>query len=272
MSSATTPQRMKPQRLLHLVARRGNSAEFPENTLPALQSAIDLGARFVELDVQLSADGVPMVIHDQDLVRTSGLTGSVLDMAAATLEQIDVHEPQRLGKRFLGTCIPRLTAALTAIEERREVTVFIGIGRASLVRFGHDRVVGTVLQSVRPFKSRCVIVSFDFPAVHRARASGGCQIGWKLSAFDNHTRLKYEALKPDFLFCDRELIPPNESLWRGPWRWVVHDVGEIESALALGDRGADFIGTCQVRAMSLAMRAHTISNSTMTMPAVATIW
>lgn len=263
---------MKPQRLLHLVARRGNAAEFPENTLPALQSAIDLGARFVELDVQLSADGVPMVVHDQDLVRTSGLTGSVLDMAANTLEHIDVHEPHRLGKQFLGTCVPRLTDALTAIEQRREVTVFIGIGRASLVRFGHDRVVGTVVQSVRPFKSQCVIVSFDFPAIHRARASGGCQIGWKLSTFDDHTRLKYEALKPEFLFCDRGLLPASAALWRGPWRWVVHDVGEIDSALALGDRGADFIGTSEVRAMSLAMRAHANSNATLTIPAVETVW
>lgn len=263
---------MKPQRLLHLVARRGNAAEFPENTLPALKSAIELGARFVELDVQLSADGVPMVIHDQDLVRTSGMSGSVLDMAAATLEQIDVHEPQRFGKRFLGTCIPKLTDALTTLEQRREVTVFIGIGRASLVHFGHDRVVHTLVQSVRPFKSRCVIVSFDFPAIHKARMNGGSQIGWKLAAYDNHTRLKYEALKPEFLFCDREVLPPTVSFWRGPWRWVVHEVGEIESALALGNRGADFIGTSQVRAMSLEMRAHTISNATMTIPAVATVW
>jgi hypothetical protein len=93
-----------------------------------------------------------------------------------------------------------------------------------------------------------------------------------LSAFDNHTRFKYEALKPDFLLCDRELIPPGATLWRGPWRWMIHDVGDIESAVTLGDLGADFIGTTRVRAMSAAMRAHTVSNSTMTIPAVATAW
>lgn len=265
---------MKPQRLLHLVARRGNSAEFPENTLPALRSAIDLGARFVELDVQLAADDVPMVIHDQDLVRTAGLTGTVLDMASATLEQLDVHEPYRFGKKFMGTCIPKLTDALTMIEQRREITVFISIGRASLARFGHDRVVGQVLQTTRRFKSRCVIVSFDYPALHRARAATGCPIGWKLASFDNHTRLKYEALKPEFLFCDHELLPLGARLWRGPWRWVIHDVDEIEHAIALGDRGADFIGTPEVRSMSVAMRAHTIatSNPTVSIPAVATVW
>jgi glycerophosphoryl diester phosphodiesterase len=263
---------MKPERLLHLVARRGNAAEYPENTLLALKSAIDLGARFVELDVQLSADGVPMVIHDQDLVRTAGLTGLVSDMASGTLEQIDVHEPQRFGRKFLGTCMAKLTDALTIIEQRREITVFVGIGRASLARFGHDRVVGQVVHTVRPFKSRCVIVSFDFPALHRARVSSGCQIGWKLSAFDNHTRLKYEALKPDFLICDREVLSPEATLWRGPWRWMIHDVGDIDGAVEWGDRGADFIGTTRVRALSVAMRAHTVSNAALAIPSVATVW
>ena len=45
-------------RFVHLVAHRGNARDFPENTLPALQSAIDLGVRFLEFDIQLSAGTV----------------------------------------------------------------------------------------------------------------------------------------------------------------------------------------------------------------------
>ena len=70
---------MKPARIVHLVAHRGNAREYPENTLPALQSALDLGARFLEIDVHMSADGVPVVIHDADLVRTTGVEGFVYD-------------------------------------------------------------------------------------------------------------------------------------------------------------------------------------------------
>ena len=55
---------VKAMRLLHLVGYRGNSAEFPDNTLPALRSAIALGARFIQFDVHLSADGVPMVCDE----------------------------------------------------------------------------------------------------------------------------------------------------------------------------------------------------------------
>jgi len=49
---------MRPARFLHLVARGGDASGHPENTLPAFQSALDLGVRFVEVDVQLSANGV----------------------------------------------------------------------------------------------------------------------------------------------------------------------------------------------------------------------
>lgn len=250
---------MKPQRLLHLVARRGNAAEYPENTLLALQSAVDLGARFIEIDVQLAADGVPMVIHDSHLLRTAGTEGAVLEMASTTLARIDVREPARFGDRFRGVFIPRLADALTLIERRPEVTVFIGIGRASIAAFGQDQVITQILHTVRPFRSRCVVASFDLPAVHRARSGAGCQIAWKLSTFDHHNRLKYEALRPDFLICDRLLMPHGSTLWRGPWRWIVHEANTLEMALSLADRGADFVGTTHVHAMSAAMHAHAVA-------------
>jgi glycerophosphoryl diester phosphodiesterase len=247
---------MRPQRLLHLVARGGNAAEFPENTLPALRSAIELGARFIELDVQLSADGIPMVIRDHDLARVASIAASVFDLKAAELMYVEAHEPRRFRDRFRGTCIPKLTDALRMFEQRPEVTVFIVLGRASISHFGRDQAVSQVLQTFRTFRSRCVMVSTDLSAVFRAREMGDCQIGWTISAYDNHTRIKYEALQPQFLFCHRSLLPQSADLWRGPWRWVINEVSSLETALTLARRGADFIATADVRPMGEAMRAH----------------
>ena len=53
---------MNHDRLIHLVAHRGDARDFPENTLPAFASALELGLRFLELDVHLSADGVPVEV------------------------------------------------------------------------------------------------------------------------------------------------------------------------------------------------------------------
>jgi glycerophosphoryl diester phosphodiesterase len=248
---------MKPARIVHLVAHRGNAREFPENTLPALRSALDLGARFLEIDVHLSSDGVPVVIHDAELARTTGVTGQVFDRPVAEIVNIEAAERQRFGAQYAGTCIPTLADAAQLLEERPEVTLFVEVKRASLARFGHDQVVPQVLEAVRPWRSQVVIISFDLPAVFRARQIGGFRIGWVLPQYDSHTRLKCEALQPDFLFCDQEKVGIGEPLWRGTWRWVIYEVTAIEDALSLAARGADFVETMAVRELGVAMRART---------------
>lgn len=236
-------------RFVHLVAHRGNARDFPENTLPALQSAIDLGVRFLEFDIQLSADGVPVVLHDVELARTAGVPGSVFEMTAADLAALDVGEKERFGDRYRGVRVPMLKDVVALLAERREITVFAEIKRASLRRCGPEVVVPRVLEILKPLRSRCVIISFDLPAIHMARQLGGFPIGWCLTDYDAHSRLKFEALKPEFLFGDHEKLPREGRLWRGPWRWAIYEVDRIELALELAERGADFIETMAVAPM-----------------------
>jgi glycerophosphoryl diester phosphodiesterase len=237
-----------------LVAHRGNAAEFPENTLPAFTSALVLGVRFLELDVQLSRDGVPVVIHDHLLVRTTGLPGSVFDHDANELATIEAAETQRFGTRFIGTRLSLLRDVLQLLTGRPEITLFIEIKRASLAQFGHDHVVSQVLEVIKPWRTQCVVISFDLAAIHRARRLGDAPIGWVLDAADDHSRLKYQALQPQFLFCDHRKLPPAGKLWPGPWRWVIYEVDSLPLALDLAERGADYVETMAIRAMSNALR------------------
>jgi glycerophosphoryl diester phosphodiesterase len=247
---------MNHSRFLHLVAHRGNADEFPENTLPAIASALELGVRFIAVDVQVSGNGIPMAMRDCDLTALAGIAGDATQMTAAELAQIDASEPQRFGDRFKGTCIPRLIDVLGLLGRRPEATAFIIMGRASLIRIGHDQVVAQVLETLKPYRSRCILVSPDLPAIYRARQMAGVPIGWIIGTYDQHTRLKCEALQPEYLFCDRMLLPVSGNLWRGPWRWVIQDVPTLEHALKLAERGAHFIATSSVRAVSEAMRAY----------------
>jgi len=248
----------QPPRLIHLVAHRGNARDFPENTVPALMSAVELGVRFLELDIQLSIDGVPMVIHDHELKRTAGVAGSVHDMTAAELTQVSVGERARFGDRYVDVKMPTLADTLRILEARPQLTLFVEIKRASLNRFGHDQVVHRVCEVLRPFRSQCVVISFDLPAVHLARQMGSLKIGWVLPQYDEHARLKFEAVKPDFLFCDHEKLPAgNGRLWRGPWRWALYEVETPELAVALAERGAHFVETMAVSPMIEAFKALT---------------
>jgi glycerophosphoryl diester phosphodiesterase len=76
-----------------IIAHRGNAAEFPENTLEALQSAVDLGVRHVELDVQLSSDRIPLLLHDADFRRMSGRSDSVFDLVWSRVRRDKAREP-----------------------------------------------------------------------------------------------------------------------------------------------------------------------------------
>jgi len=245
-----------PSRIIHLVAHRGNAFDCPENTLPALQSALELGARFLEIDVQLAADCVPVVIHDPDLVRTANRRVVVTETDSSVLLAAEVAERNRFGERYAGTTLPSLADVVALITGRPEVTLFVEIKAESLVEFGHDQTVARVVEVLRPVRTQCVVISFDLPAVHRARLLGGLRIGWVLPAYDDHNRLKYEALQPEFLFCSHQRLPAAGPLWRGPWHWAIYEIRTLEHAVALAERGADYIETMAVRAMSEAMRVH----------------
>ena len=72
-------------RPFHVIAHRGVSAEAPENTLPAFERALEIGVVEVELDAQLSRDGVPVLFHDGTLDAKTPLRGRVRDHAAEDL-------------------------------------------------------------------------------------------------------------------------------------------------------------------------------------------
>ena len=244
--------RMKAFRLLHMVARRGNSRDFPENTLASLRSALALGARFVEFDVHVSSDGVPVVARDRQFAKIARFE----ELSAAQLAALPVGQPERFGARFDDSRIATLASTLSLLEGRPEITALIVIGDASVRRLGREHVISQVIRILTPVRSRCVLVSADLATIHTARNMTGYPIGWVLPAYDNHTRLKYEALQPDYLFCDRAHLPANGLLWRGPWRWVVYEIDTLEAVLDLAARGAHFVATRDVRALSEAMRTH----------------
>lgn len=75
-----------------MVGHRGASGDFPENTLLSFRRALENGADGLEMDVRLSADGVPVVIHDETVDRTTDGSGPVSDLDADQLERLDAGQ------------------------------------------------------------------------------------------------------------------------------------------------------------------------------------
>ncbi|MBK9973107.1 MAG: glycerophosphodiester phosphodiesterase [Acidimicrobiaceae bacterium] len=86
-------------------AHRGGASDVPENTMPAFQYAIDAGYRYVETDVQVTADGILVAFHDDDLSRTCGRPGRISDLPWSEVKTalVDGTAPIPLLEDLLGT-------------------------------------------------------------------------------------------------------------------------------------------------------------------------
>ncbi len=97
---------------MRIIAHRGASAEAPENTLEALALAGRQGADGVEVDVRLSKDGVPVIIHDETLDRTAGIPEPVRSFKQSDLARMDVGAWK--GDAWRNSFIPALDQFLDA--------------------------------------------------------------------------------------------------------------------------------------------------------------
>jgi glycerophosphoryl diester phosphodiesterase len=99
-----------------IVAHRGASSTRPENTLSSFEEAIALGAQIVELDVRLSSDGVPIVMHDPVVDRATDGNGFVHELAAAELVTLHVGPD---------ATVPTFAGVLEAVSSRAALAVEI---------------------------------------------------------------------------------------------------------------------------------------------------
>ncbi len=105
-----------PLKLPPIIGHRGCAAYAPENTLVSLHSAADIGVEWVELDVKLTKDQVPILFHDDALERITGHSGNVADMRYAEIKDLDAG--LWFGESFIGESIPTLEEAVDVLIER----------------------------------------------------------------------------------------------------------------------------------------------------------
>jgi glycerophosphoryl diester phosphodiesterase len=147
-----------------VIAHRGASGTCPENTLPAFRRAVELGVPMVELDVQLTRDGHPVVIHDSTLERTTSGYGAVRRRTLAEIAALDAG--RWFAPAFAGTRVPTLGDVLATIPIRINV---------ELKAIGGDGLEHRALQAVEEAGAlgRVVFSSFDPSTLERLRALSG---------------------------------------------------------------------------------------------------
>ena len=161
---------------LHRVAHRGYSAIAPENTLPALAAGVLAGATFIEFDVRTTADGVPVVIHDRSVDRTTDGEGFIAELTSDEVAALDAGS--WFSAAYAGIKVPLLSEVLELLQPHAVLSTEAGFppeGEASRVELLLEIKPPATLEQVKNIVGqvaeaglleRTVVQSFD-PAIIR---------------------------------------------------------------------------------------------------------
>ncbi|WP_409377624.1 glycerophosphodiester phosphodiesterase [Gracilimonas aurantiaca] len=143
-----------------IIGHRGASAYAPENTMSAFRMAAEMGAEMIELDIVLSKDGVPVVIHDETLDRTTNAKGLVSDYTLEELKMLDAGS--WFSDEFKGEAIPTLEEVLEWAKGR--VSVNIEVKTEAVTDEAEGGIESKALALVDKFGMRehVIFSSFDY--------------------------------------------------------------------------------------------------------------
>ncbi|GGH80013.1 glycerophosphoryl diester phosphodiesterase [Pullulanibacillus pueri] len=207
------------------VAHRGYPVKYPENTLSSYQAAVDLGFEILELDAHLTKDGVPVLMHDPKLDRTTNGTGQIKDYTLKELKQLQVGEYET---------IPTLEEALQAMKGKIKVNVEIK-QKGNL----YPGIESIVLETIKKadMMDQVYASSFDHYAMMRLRKlSPDIDISLILSGATppslplmKEIRAKYIAFGVGYI--TDEVVEDCERHEVTPVAWTVNSEAQIRSML-----------------------------------------
>jgi glycerophosphoryl diester phosphodiesterase len=219
-----------------ITAHRGSSKAAPENTLAAIERAIEDGADYAEIDVQETADGVVVVIHDTDLKRITGLGEKIWDVTYDEIRELDFGS--WFSPEFAGERIPTLVEAIELADQRIGLNIEIKLN-------GHERnLVESVVRIVEEsdFESQCIVTSLSRRALDEVeRLNPRLKRGY----IAYQTMGSIERIDTDYLVLNAKLATPLAVM-------AAHDAGKeilvwtVNDAVRMSfmiDRGVDGILT-----------------------------
>ncbi len=219
-------------------AHRGAARTHPENTLASFRAALAARADSVEFDVHLSADGVPVVIHDDAVDRTTDGTGSVASLTLAELRSLDAGSWK--GARFAGERIPTLDEVLDLLVAADRINIELKTPSADLV----DLVVAGI--EGRRLHHRVMVSSFhlDLLAASKRRLPGVWThlfLDEPLPAgfWEGEGRL-VNSLGLPFEHVTKAVVDELRSRGRATWAWTVDDP---DIAVRLAESGVAAVTT-----------------------------
>ncbi len=240
------------------IGHRGSSAECPENTIASFRRATEQGAQMVECDLQLTADGHVVVIHDWTVDRTTDGEGTVRDMGLADLQKLDAGSWK--DPRFAGEGIPTLEETLDAVLPSGRLNLELKC-RGSDEDARRLALSAVAAVSQHDAFDRVIFSSFDVASLEALRdVSSEARLGvlWVFAPFDDAfalaERLGAGALHPRAEAVDVSVVEEARERGLAVNVWTVNEPAAILDQIRAGADGviSDYPGRLlEVRARLL---------------------
>jgi glycerophosphoryl diester phosphodiesterase len=216
-----------------VIAHRGSSAGAPENTLAAFRLAVDQGADFIEFDVQESADGEVIVMHDSDLMKVGGSPLKVWEASAEQLRVVDIGS--RTAPRFSSERVPTLAETLAVSKGGSRVIV-------ELKSYGHDqRLEERVVEIVEAagMVDDSIFMSLDHDMVRKIKQ---LRPSWRAGvlvakAIGDLTSLGADFLAVEARLATRAFVRQAHRAGQDVYVWTVNDPAWMLKAMSNGVDG-----------------------------------
>lgn len=219
-----------------IFAHRGFSGNYPENTMLAFQKAIELGAHGIETDVQLSRDGVPVLIHDETLQRTTDGKGDVRDYSLQDLKKLDAR--YKFGQNVPFQTIPTLEEYLNFMKEKDFIT---NIEMKTSV-YTYPGLVEKVVSMVEQFglTERIYYSSFNHQTmleVQKRCPAAKCGLlldCWVVGIGEYGKRLNMQTINGEVHYFSREIIKEIHDAGMKAFVWTANRPEDIRRLLSDG--------------------------------------
>lgn len=224
---------------IEIIAHRGASAVCPENTMKAFERALELGATGIETDVQLSADGRLVLIHDETLQRTAGASGWVKDYTYDALRTLDAGS--WFHSDFAGESIPSLDMLFNLVQGKR-ILLNLELKNGVVPYKGMEE---RVIQATREWKleQQVVLSSFNHASLVKCKRLAP-EIRTALlymeklyRPYDYAAKLEATGLHPYKLAAEKEDV--SAALAKGivTYPFTVNDPAEMQRMMDMGVQG-----------------------------------
>lgn len=219
---------------VRVIAHRGGAAHAPENTVAALERAIEFGAPWAELDLRMTRDGVVVVLHDEDLLRTAGLEKAVCQMDFEQLRRVDVGG--WFSSDYAGELVPTLEEVLELAKGK--ISLLLELKHTTQPQMMLQRVMEQIRG--KDMEEMCLLGSAELELLAQSKELAPevktIYIGqmWRndlqeFSYLDGYSICLSELTREDVVqahLSEREI-----------YTWTVNELWEMERAMLLGADG-----------------------------------